>query len=79
MSKSIKTTNTEIKVDLSKAVGERYQTLTGKNEGIPLFMNNEELERAEKIVQTLSGMSIESAQELLIKVNTALLQLIFIS
>lgn len=79
MSKMIKTTDTEVKVDLSKAVGERYQTLTGENKGIPLFTNNEELERAEKIVQTLSGMSIESAQELLIKVNTALLQLIFIS
>lgn len=79
MNQTINTTNTEVKLDLLKAVGEKYHTLTCENKGIPLFTNNEELERAEKIVQTLSGMSIESAQELLIKVNTALLQLIFIS
>ncbi|NMF04526.1 hypothetical protein ACUH7Y_09395 [Clostridium beijerinckii] len=66
-------------MDLSKAVGEKWIPMTGREKGLPLFLNQDELERANSIVNVLEGMSIESAQELLNKVNIALLQLTFIN
>ncbi|SHJ53686.1 hypothetical protein SAMN02745163_02091 [Clostridium cavendishii DSM 21758] len=71
--------NTKFINELSNAIGEKWVNCSGEQKGLPLFSKQDELERAEKIVHVLEGMSIESAQEILSKINKALLQLIFIS
>lgn len=64
-------------MDLSKIKGEYYQNLDGKKNYWPLF-NNKELEKAEPIIKTLEGMTIDSAKELLNKVSIAIEQLVIV-
>ncbi len=61
-------------MDLTKAKGETWNSLDGKEKGLPLFEKSE-LERAESIVQALDGMTIDSAKELLEKVSKSITQL----
>lgn len=59
----------EKKIKVSEAISEKAM-------GAPLF-SKREIPRAEKIAEALDGLSIESAQGLLNKMNTYLLQTVY--
>ncbi|AOZ77191.1 hypothetical protein AC231_12445 [Clostridium pasteurianum] len=61
-------------MDLSNLKGECWKNLNGEKKYLPLF-TEKELKKAESIVETLEGMPIDSAKELLNKVSIAIEQL----
>lgn len=60
-------------IPVGEAKGEVYREINGNKHCTLLFHDNE-IERAEKIANALEGLSIESAQELLKKMDKYLLQ-----
>lgn len=61
-------------ISVKDANGDKFDGIDGTVKRLPLF-REDEAERAETIANALSGMTIEAAQELLIKVNKYLLQI----